>query len=119
MLFYTTFARRTFTVSLNELFENYTGRHTHVYSGRMTRLKYPPWFFDNYFISFRLLKHIEDHCYIIIKKGIPIIKPEILQKLSRGHRQIIVTIVDWNENKAVYICSNNISASPLSNVRRL
>ena len=43
MLFYTTFARRTFTVSLNELFENYTGRHTHVYSGRMTRLKYPPW----------------------------------------------------------------------------
>ena len=41
MLFYTTFARRTFTVSLNELFENYTGRHTHVYSGRMTRLKYP------------------------------------------------------------------------------
>ena len=42
MLFYTTFARRTFTASLNELFENYTGRHTHVYSGRMTRLKYPP-----------------------------------------------------------------------------
>ena len=42
MLFYTTFARRTFTVSLNELFENYTGRRTHVYSGRMTRLKYPP-----------------------------------------------------------------------------
>ena len=42
MLFYTTFARRTFTVSLNELFENYTGRHTHVYSVRMTRLKYPP-----------------------------------------------------------------------------
>ena len=42
MLFYTTFARRTFTVSLNELFKNYTGRHTHVYSGRMTRLKYPP-----------------------------------------------------------------------------
>ena len=42
MLFYTTFATRTFTVSLNELFENYTGRHTHVYSGRMTRLKYPP-----------------------------------------------------------------------------
>ena len=39
MLFYTTFARRTFTVSLNELFENYTGRRTHVYSGRMTRLK--------------------------------------------------------------------------------
>ena len=32
MLFYTTFARRTYTVSLNELFENYTGRHTHVYS---------------------------------------------------------------------------------------
>ena len=41
MLFYTTFARRTFTVSLNELFENYTGRRIHVYSGRMTRLKYP------------------------------------------------------------------------------
>ena len=37
MLFYTTFARRTFTVSLNELFENYTGRHTHVYSVRMSR----------------------------------------------------------------------------------
>ena len=31
-----------FTVSLNELFENYKGRRTHVYSGRMTRLKYPP-----------------------------------------------------------------------------
>ena len=44
MLFYTTFAIRTFTVSRNELFENYTGRHTHVYSGRMTRLKYPPCF---------------------------------------------------------------------------
>ena len=42
MLFYTTFVRRTFTVSLNELFENYTGRHTHVYSVRMSRLKYPP-----------------------------------------------------------------------------
>ena len=42
MLFYTTFARRTSTVSLNELFENYTGRHTHVYSGRMTRLKNTP-----------------------------------------------------------------------------
>ena len=42
MLFYTTFARRTFTVSLNELFENDTGRHTHVYSSRITRLKYPP-----------------------------------------------------------------------------
>ena len=42
MLFYTTIARRTFTVSLNELFENYTGRRTHVYSGRMTRSKYPP-----------------------------------------------------------------------------
>ena len=42
MLFYTTFARRTFTVSLNELFENYTGHHTHVYSVRMSRLKYPP-----------------------------------------------------------------------------
>ena len=26
---------------LFELFENYTGRYTHVYSGRMTRLKYP------------------------------------------------------------------------------
>ena len=42
MLFYTTFAIRTFTVSLNELFENDTGRYTHVYSGRMTRLKYLP-----------------------------------------------------------------------------
>ena len=46
MLFYTIFARRTFTVSLNELFENYTGRHTHVYSGRVNRLKYPPCFFQ-------------------------------------------------------------------------
>ena len=43
MLFYTTFARRTFTVSVNELFENYTDRRTHVYSGHMGRLKYPPW----------------------------------------------------------------------------
>ena len=42
MLFYTTFERRAFTVSLNELFENYTGRHTHVYSVSMSRLKYPP-----------------------------------------------------------------------------
>ena len=42
MLFFTTFARHTFTVSLNELFENYTGRRTHVYSGRMNRLKSPP-----------------------------------------------------------------------------
>ena len=42
MLFYTTFARRTFTVSLNELFEKNTGRHTHVYSVRISRLKYPP-----------------------------------------------------------------------------
>ena len=41
MLFYTTFARYTFTVSLNELFENYTGRRTQVYSGHTTRLKYP------------------------------------------------------------------------------
>ena len=48
MLFYTTFARRTFTVSLNELFENYTGRHTHVYSGRMARLKYPPCQYAHY-----------------------------------------------------------------------
>ena len=30
-----------FTVSLIELFENYTDRRTNVYSGRMTRLKYP------------------------------------------------------------------------------
>ena len=30
-----------YTVSLYELFENYTGRRTHFYSGRMTRLKYP------------------------------------------------------------------------------
>ena len=44
MLFYTAFARRTYTVSLNELFESYTGRRTHVYSGRMTGLKYPPCF---------------------------------------------------------------------------
>ena len=29
-------------LSLNELFENYTGRHTHVYSVRTSRLKYPP-----------------------------------------------------------------------------
>ena len=54
MLFYTTFAIRTFTVSLNEIFENYTVRHTHVYSGRMTRLKYPPWlicFSNDNFVS--------------------------------------------------------------------
>ena len=52
MLFYTTFTRRTFTVSLNELFENYTGRHTHVYSVRMSRLKYPPWKEENTLQSF-------------------------------------------------------------------
>ena len=70
MLFYTTFARRTFTLSLNELFENYTGRHTHVYSGRMTRLKYPPcfvlFFLDNAIFHVRPfnIKASISKCYI-------------------------------------------------------
>ena len=88
-------------------------------------------YFDNFFTSFRLVKHLEDHGFRATGtlnknkiKCVPIVKPEKLQKEARGHHEVVstsnnhVTVVGWNDNKPVYICSNNVSLTPSSCVER-
>ena len=55
-------------------------------------------YFDNFFTSFRLVKHLEDHGFRATGtlnknkiKRVPIVKPEKLQKEARGHHEVVST----------------------------
>ena len=86
-------------------------------------------FFDNFFTSFRLIKHLDNHGFRAagtlnrnkIKKT-PIEAPEKLAKKDRGYYESVyssdVSVVAWNDNKPVYLASNFVSVQPLSSVKR-
>ena len=123
-----------------------TGRHIsttttwglgeHVVLNLMERL--PPGqsyhvYMDNYFTSFRLLSYLGTRGIsatgVINKKKLSkcdIMGNKDLEKKERGHVEQVtaeqdsttITVVGWNDNRAVYIASNCLSSKPTRNVQR-
>ena len=88
-------------------------------------------FIDNYFTSFRLLKHLKENGIqatgTVNKKRlekVPIMGAKKMEKETRGYYERLtttdnsVTLVGWNDNRPVYIASNVFSSLPLKSVRR-
>ncbi len=88
-------------------------------------------FMDNFFTSFRLLKHLRDNGInatgtIRVNKlnDCPIINREKLKKKPRGYSDQCtvsdgsLTVVGWNDNRPVYVASNCEQSNPLSDVSR-
>ena len=88
-------------------------------------------FMDNFFTSFRLLKHLKNHKIYAtgtIRKNklndCPIIKAEALKKESRGHYDQRTsadgsfTVVGWNDNRPVYVASNCERLNPVNGALR-
>ena len=88
-------------------------------------------FFDNYFTSLRLLKHLHNNnirATGTLNKGklnnVPIQPPKKLEKASRCYYEKIttadnsITLVGWNDNRAVYLASNVYSTQPTKQIQR-
>ena len=88
-------------------------------------------FFDNFFTSFRLLKHLNSNNIRATGTAnkakltqCPIIAPKKLEKKERGYFEKAsssdnsLIIVGWNDNRPVYLASNHIGTVPEANVRR-
>ena len=87
-------------------------------------------FFDNYFTSFRLLKHLQINgirATGTLNKGklnkVPVQLPESLEKQPLGHYEKItvnnnaVTLVGWNDNRVVSLASNVYPAVLIKQVK--
>ena len=88
-------------------------------------------FCDNFFSSVRLFCHLRDQNVKITGtirsnrlKDCPVIKPKLLEKKPRGYYDQCtdginrITVVGWNDNKAVFVASNNLGSSPTASVDR-
>ena len=88
-------------------------------------------FFDNFFTSFRLLKHLYNNGIkgtgTVNKqkiKNVPIKQPKELSKKPKGHAERMtstdnkVTLVGWHDNWEVYLTSNVFPSLPSRKIQR-